>query len=93
MNTKRLWENIKNVILVVLFITTTLLLYLLWGGKSSAKLDLGELLSFVGSRGNSVSIEDVLKPSAIAWGEGDGSFRYLSGNIDAQEEYFKSHPT
>lgn len=85
---KRFVENLKTVILVVLFIMTILLLYLLWSGKSSRKINISEFLPFTGNKENSLQINDVLVPSSVAWSSGDGSFQYKTTDLQGPGEYF-----
>lgn len=85
---KRFVENLKTVILVVLFIATILLLYLLWSGENSGKIAISEFLPFSGSKKSTLQYEEVLVPASIAWGEGDGSFRYRTVDLQDSQEYF-----
>ena len=85
---KRFLENLKTVILVVLFVTTILLLYLLWSGGNRANLDISELLPFIGGKESTLQCSDVLVGSSVAWGEGDGSFQYRTSNMPGHQQYF-----
>ena len=74
-DSKRIVENIKNVILVVLFLTTILLLYLLWSGDSSSPIVLSDILPFIEKESDAPEWLDVIVPEYLAVGSGDGSFK------------------
>ena len=71
MTQNRLIEYLKTVILVVLFLTTILLLYLLWG-QSLAPGIVG--IFEPGASAQSISAKDYIEPLYVAYGNGDGSF-------------------
>ncbi len=70
---KRLIERIKSVVLVVLFFTTILLLYLLWGAPKPS-LQIQNLL-FGSGEESAPRAQDLLVPLYAAFGNADGSFR------------------
>ena len=71
-NSKRVIEHIKSVILVVLFVTTILLLYLLWGSAPSRLIP-----SFLFGQGDAEApaADTLVTPLYVAFGSADGTFR------------------
>ena len=69
---RRLIENIKSAVLVLLFLTTILLLYLLWGSSPSR---IG-IPSFLSGRGGAEApqAESVVTASSAVVGNADGTF-------------------
>ena len=70
----RTTEKLKNVVLVVLFITAILLLYLLWRGDSASALRLSDLIPFSGEPAYVPACEDVIVPKSLIISDGSGSF-------------------
>ena len=70
---KRIVEKIKTVILVVLFLLTILLLYLLWTGDGNP-IVLPEILSFGNGQKDVPEIKSMIGPAYLVRGNGDGSF-------------------
>lgn len=64
-------ETVKSVIMVVLFVTTILLLYLIWSGGRPGRV-IPAILRGGGS--SSASASWFIVPDYVAYGKGDGSF-------------------
>ena len=67
-------EHIKTVILVVLFFTTILLLYLLWSLDSQSRFHLPDILPQRQTL-EAPEAESMLIPDQVVYGMGDGSYR------------------
>ena len=77
---RRILENFKNVILVVLFITTILFLYLLWSDSGTSSFKLSGILPFGRGEFAAPDCGSVILPDYLACGEGDGSFTLNIGD-------------
>lgn len=71
---KKAIENIKSVILVVLFLTTILLLYLIWGDKQTGVVKMSDLIPVFGEEAVEIDPKDIICPSKIYYTAGDGAF-------------------
>jgi|GEM_PF-1070012 len=78
--TDRRKENIKNLLLVVLFSTTILLLYLLWSHDASSSFSLLRILSGGAEEADIPGIEEVAVPRYVAVSSGNGVFRFAEGD-------------
>ncbi len=67
-------EHLKTVILVVLFFTTILLLYLLWSLDSRGSFRLPDILPQRAAT-QAPEAESLLVPDRVVYGMGDGSYR------------------
>ncbi|MCQ2560691.1 MAG: hypothetical protein MJ186_01440 [Clostridia bacterium] len=75
MTENRKIEHLKTAIIVVLFITTILLLFLVW--RTDSRASSFKLSSILGSRGQAVWIpgtDDFIEPDWVIYGYGDGTF-------------------
>ncbi len=72
MGVNRKTETIKNVVIVVLFLSAILLLYLLWQPRLSLKVS--GLLELRPSQKEAPRAEELIKPLYAALSRGDGSF-------------------
>lgn len=70
-------EKAKNVLLVVLFFTTILLLYLIWAPENYNRFSLPAILSQK-EQAQIPEIERTLLPDKIVYSYGDGSFKLLN---------------
>lgn len=73
-------EEIKNILLVVLFLTTILFLYLLWTHDTEKSFSLLDVLSGHGGEVDVPSVEEVAVPRLVAISDGSGVFRMASGS-------------
>jgi len=80
-------ENLKTLLLVVLFLTTILLLYLLWMQKESRGFSVSDILGYSKETVITASADSVIKPDYAAYSSGDGSFRMVSGGTLALQEH------
>lgn len=85
-DSRRIVENVKNVILVVLFLMTILLLYLLWSSDSGSSIVLSELLPFIDREDDVPDCLDVIVPEYLAVGNGDGCFAIEYDGMSAIQE-------
>ena len=69
-------ENIKMIIIVVLFLTTILLLYLIWGGSDEVKVS--DLIPRFGRDADEIEVGSSVEPDKTYYSAGDGSFRCVS---------------
>lgn len=86
---KKAIENIKSVILVVLFLTTILLLYLIWGDPSSGKLAISDLIPSSRTETERLSAKEVIYPSEVFYSSGDGAFVKAASRKEIFEHYNK----
>lgn len=75
---KRAIENIKSVILVVLFLITILLLYLIWGDTQTGRVQMSDLIPGFGPESEETDPKDLICPNYIYYTAGDGAFRPLA---------------
>ena len=73
-------EDLKNVLLVVLFITTILFLYLLWSHDSSNSFSILDILPGRWDDADIPAIEEVTVPRYVAVSDGSGVFRLAEGD-------------
>ena len=73
-------ERAKTILLVVLFLTTILLLYLLWSPETQSHFTLPGILS-QREKAEIPAAESVLLPDQVAYSYGDGSFVLLNKNL------------
>jgi hypothetical protein len=67
-------EHLKNAVLVVLFFTTILLLYLLWSLDAQGRFHLPDIIPHREAQ-VVIDVDGAIVPDAIVYGMGDGSFR------------------
>ncbi|NCB42079.1 MAG: hypothetical protein EOM59_05615 [Clostridia bacterium] len=72
-------EKAKTILLVVLFFTTILLLYLLWSSEYQSRFNLPDILS-QREQVQVPEVENVVLPSKVVYSFGDGSFKLLTKN-------------
>ena len=70
---KRL-EKLKNAVIVVLFVTTILLLNLLWRGPAENSFRISSVLEFISADVWVPEPEEFLQPDHAVYGFGDGTF-------------------
>lgn len=83
----KLREIIKSVVLVVLFFTTILLLYLIWGNSGSVSMNLSDLIPTTKQEEVYISAKDALLPAEIYYTGGDGAFMRISAIKESYEAY------
>jgi len=76
---KKTVENIKMIIIVVLFLATILLLYLIWGGSKEVKVK--DLLPAISKENTDVEVWGIIKPEKAYYSAGDGSFRSVKDSF------------
>ena len=72
-DSRRRLERIKDAVIVVLFIMTILLLYLVWQG-SPRKISFSGIFNFISPGAVLPSAEDFIKPDFVVYGYGDAAF-------------------
>jgi len=70
---KGITEKVKNVLLVVLFVITILLLYLSWN-KTGRDFSVSEIIPFSGRTSVYVSESDIVLPKLVLFTEGDSGW-------------------
>ncbi len=70
---KRRFERIKDAVIVVLFIMTILLLYLVWRGYPQ-KINLSEIFELISPGTVLPRAEEFIKPDFVVYGYGDAAF-------------------
>ena len=73
---KKTVEQIKMIIIVVLFLATILLLYLIWGGSKEVKA--ADLIPSFGKDNEDTHLWSVVEPEKVYYSAGNGSFRCVT---------------
>lgn len=78
---KKTTENIKMVIIVVLFLATILLLYLIWGGSKNVKVS--DLIPSFEKESSEIEVGGTVEPEKTYYSVGDGSYRTVTDSYYA----------
>lgn len=73
---KKTIENIKMIIIVVLFLATILLLYLIWGGSENVKVS--DLIPGFSKQSAEIELGGTVEPEKTYYSLGDGSYRNVT---------------
>ncbi len=90
---KKAIENVKSVILVVLFLTTILLLYLIWGDKQTGVVKMSDLIPGFGEESVELDLKEIICPANILYTSGDGTFWPVAnraGSFESGNGIFKA---
>ena len=78
--TDRRKEDIKNVSLVVLFLTTILFLYLLWTADARSSFNLLDIIGLRSGDAEVPAAEEILTPKSVILSDGSGVYHAAVGN-------------
>ena len=89
MSENRRIELFKNGLLVVLFLSTILLLYLLWNSGAGIDIRVGDIIPIARNEAPVPETESVIRPEYIAFGYSDYSYKLAEGDLTGlQSEAF-----